>query len=343
MFRWYTGSSITFVHMSDVWFSDLLDRNDPDASIWQTGPKGAMRLKSRAYVRLASSSWFTRGWTLQELLAPKSEVIFVTRNWKRFATKNELLDDLQEITGIERRYLARPELIQNASIAQRMSWASRRVTTREEDAAYCLLGIFDVNMPLLYGEGKKAFMRLQLEIIKFKSDESIFAWKNTSTNVSAPYGLLAPEPTVFAHSGRVVNFHLESRLPFSMTNQGLELRIPAGQAPVPGKHGPQRHNDYAAVNIQIPKNVPSRPFQLACGYFSAGSKTQAEREVEARRMPIELQLRKIGSHWQRVQCDRLDISGRSFKIDGAAFSLYYVRQPGLQSWMWDSSAIVQPH
>jgi hypothetical protein len=74
-----------------------------------------------------------------------------------------------------------------------MSWVSRRQTTKKEDTAYCLLGLFDVNMPLLYGEGDKAFMRLQHELLKNSDDESIFAW---TANVESS-GLLATSPAWF--------------------------------------------------------------------------------------------------------------------------------------------------
>lgn len=90
--------------------------------------------------------------------------------------------------------------------------------------AYCLLGLFDVNMPLLYGEGQKAFMRLQLEIIKQNDDESIFAWRSRNRYWR---GLLAPWPDAFENSDSVV---LTSklpgeRLPYAMTNKGLQFRL----------------------------------------------------------------------------------------------------------------------
>ncbi len=83
---------------------------------------------------------------------------------------------LAEITGIDEKYLLTLEGIHGASIAQRMSWASNRTTTRSEDIAYCLLGLFSLNLNLIYGEGSKAFIRLQEEIIKVSDDHSIFAW-----------------------------------------------------------------------------------------------------------------------------------------------------------------------
>ncbi|KAE9362855.1 hypothetical protein N431DRAFT_499203 [Stipitochalara longipes BDJ] len=146
--------------------------------------------------------WFTRGWTLQELLAPRS-IRFFTKEWKPISMELEryhsihsrlpehdmhpkglkrdnrqepLLRLLSDITGIRLDVLSYPENAVSCSNAEKMSWIADRETTREEDIAYCLLGIFDINMPLLYGEGSKAFRRLQEEIIKQSTDHSLFAW-----------------------------------------------------------------------------------------------------------------------------------------------------------------------
>lgn len=116
------------------------------------------------------------------------------------------------------------------SIANRMSWASRRTTTRVEDIAYCLLGIFNVNIPLLYGEGLKAFQRLQEEIIRTSDDQSLFAWEDRATTRGRMSGLLAECPAQFADcgdvGGRSSPFDLE---PYSMTNKGLRIQLPLKQ------------------------------------------------------------------------------------------------------------------
>jgi hypothetical protein len=112
-----------------------------------------------------------------------------------------------------------------ASVAQKMSWASKRETTRIEDRAYSLMGLFGVNMPPLYGEGENAFIRLQLEILRTSDDESIFAWRDEK-NVSG--GLLARSPAAFHFSGdivRVENYQYE-KPPYSMTNKGLRMEVP---------------------------------------------------------------------------------------------------------------------
>jgi hypothetical protein len=109
-----------------------------------------------------------------ELVAPPFVVIF-SSEWARIGTRDGLQPVISQVTNIPQGFFARGDLIE-FSIAQKMSWASRRETTRVEDQAYCLLGLFGVNMPLLYGEGSRAFIRLQEEIMKHSDDQSLFAW-----------------------------------------------------------------------------------------------------------------------------------------------------------------------
>lgn len=109
------------------------------------------------------SRWFTRGWTFQELLAPKS-VEFFSKEGLRLGDKGSLGPKLQEIIGIAQRAL-HGTLLYEFPVEERMSWANGRKTKREENMAYSLLGIFEVHAPLLYGEGrKKALTRLHREI-----------------------------------------------------------------------------------------------------------------------------------------------------------------------------------
>jgi hypothetical protein len=105
-----------------------------------------------------------------------------------------------------------------------MSWAAKRTTTRSEDVAYCLLGIFDVNMPLLYGEGStKAFVRLQEEIMKGSDDQSLFAWYRPNASSEA-HGLLAKSPLDFIDSGSVRHIS-DVNDPHAMTNKGLQITL----------------------------------------------------------------------------------------------------------------------
>ncbi|RYP25195.1 hypothetical protein DL765_000076 [Monosporascus sp. GIB2] len=148
MFAWYASSAVCFVYLSDLAYHDDIDRS-----------------------MLEGCRWFTRGWTLQELLAPNL-VLFFSKEWMLIGSRSYLVDAIADITSVGRDYL-RGKSLHSASVATRMSWAARRQTTREEDKAYSLLGIFDINMPLLYGEGEKAFLRLQEEIIKVSTDHPV--------------------------------------------------------------------------------------------------------------------------------------------------------------------------
>ena len=158
MYRWYQESGVCYAYLADV-----LSKADDHQSIARSSEFSECR-------------WFTRGWTLQELIAP-STVIFFDQKWQEIGTKSSLRQPISEITGIPDSILLGDDL-ERASIAQRMSWASGRESTRVEDGAYCLMGIFFVNMPLLYGEGERAFIRLQEEIIRVSDDHSLFAWES---------------------------------------------------------------------------------------------------------------------------------------------------------------------
>lgn len=112
---------------------------------------------------LRSSRWFTRGWTLQELIAP-ALVKFFSIGGEFIGDKISLLRDIHEITGVPVEALQGAPLAK-FSVEERMSWAKNRQTTREEDAAYSLMGLFDVYMPVIYGEGREhALRRLEKEI-----------------------------------------------------------------------------------------------------------------------------------------------------------------------------------
>ena len=207
-----------------------------------------------------------RGWTLQELIGPP-EVIFYTCEWRRIGYRSTDKARLSEITGISDRILGRQinvrATLDDFPIATRMSWAAKRETTRVEDTAYCLLGLFDVNMPLLYGEGMKAFKRLQEEILKSSDDFSLFAWglpENLVTIRSSPQhpstvttssrierdrlcdsvtGLLANDPSQFNFSWDLVKTsipkspfpipgqeELDFPLPPVLMNKGIRIEMP---------------------------------------------------------------------------------------------------------------------
>ena len=213
MFEWYKCSTICYVYLADV----------PDSCIGFSSSNSALK----------NSQWFTRGWTLQEMIAP-TDVRFYTRKWDKIGQKNDMSSVLCDITGIPEGVLLNPQTnLRNICIAQKMSWASRRQTTRVEDRAYSLIGLFDISLPILYGEGLRSFARLQEELIRKSFDHTIFAWQLTESHSS---GLLAHSPDAFMHSGDVrpmvaneyhSKFGLDgSKLNYSITNIGLHIQLP---------------------------------------------------------------------------------------------------------------------
>jgi hypothetical protein len=206
MFIWYKNAHICYAYLSD-----MLSDEDPD----------------QLYSSFAMSRWFTRGWTLQELLAPL-RVVFYGADWVDIGTKGTLRETISTVTGISVEVLVGVDkrdkdfTLDRVPVAVRMSWASYRQTTREEDMAYSLMGLFGVNMPLLYGEGMKAFIRLQHEIIRMSDDHSIFAF------TGGPGGILASSPSQFRQSSQVklLGQSGQFQTPYSMTNKGLHIQLP---------------------------------------------------------------------------------------------------------------------
>jgi hypothetical protein len=213
MYKWYQYASVCYAYLADVIQPNSATKS-PDLNS-----------------QLHKSRWFTRGWTLQELLAPQS-VHFYSAEWTFLGSKHDLCDVISQVTGIHEKYLKGSESIMDASAALKMSWASGRQTTRVEDMAYCLLGIFDVNIALIYGEGKKSFMRLQEEIIKSYEDHTLFAWTITESlqllhKDFDTSGLLADSPMWFQHCINIVPCVLgDSWDPPMVTSRGLQLQLP---------------------------------------------------------------------------------------------------------------------
>ncbi|KAL1902904.1 hypothetical protein Sste5346_000816 [Sporothrix stenoceras] len=206
MFRWYKESEVCYAYLADVPADDDL-----------VVPGSAFR----------KSAWFTRGWTLQELLAPDS-VVFYSQDWTYLDTRDKLKWVIEEVTAIDEDVLEDGKYAW-ANVSVKMSWAARRQTTKPEDLAYSLIGLFDVNMPLLYGEGEKAFQRLQLEIIKETNDQTIFSW----TGDGDPSGMFARSPADFVpaqDSARIIS-NLQNP-EFSLTNRGLRIQLPLAETPI---------------------------------------------------------------------------------------------------------------
>ena len=174
MWNYYANSNICYVYMSDV--------QDSEAG-WDQ--------------RFRKSEWFTRGWTLQELIAPVC-VEFYAKDWAPIGTKAERHEEIVDITNIDPHILVQTYEIVNFTAAEKLSWAAHRNVTREEDEAYSLFGLFKVNMPLLYGEGRaRAFIRLQEAIYNLRPDHTLFLFRYSRHHGDQP--LLADSPTRFCN------------------------------------------------------------------------------------------------------------------------------------------------
>ena len=230
MYTWYEKATLCYAYLYDV-------------------PGGAEIASNPAF---RGSEWFGRGWTLQELIAPTRVIFYAPGRdgWWRLGEKATSPRILSEITGIRSDVLSGIRPPTSVSIAQRMSWASKRKTTRPEDLSYCLMGLFNVNMPMIYGgdeEGDKTFLRLQEEIMKDSDDESLFGWRDNTASDTSTTGLLATHPRLFEDSAHYFSYQdWEPRTPFSKTNRGLRISLPlrlvekdlylaALNCPMPGK------------------------------------------------------------------------------------------------------------
>jgi len=217
MYAWYENAKVCYAYLSDV----------EDATSYEN-----LEQYRNAF---GAARWFTRGWTLQELIAP-SDVRFYTRNWSEIGTKSSLAGRLASVTRIDQ------DVLQNGlcrsqdwffwsqckSAAVVMSWAARRQTSRVEDIAYCLLGLFQVNIPMLYGEGAGAFQRLQEAIFNQDGDQSLFAWREPSHHEKLAHGLFADHPSQFEFSQNIkrkLSYH-KDREPSAITTRGVRIDAP---------------------------------------------------------------------------------------------------------------------
>ncbi|KAK4647377.1 uncharacterized protein QC761_0000330 [Podospora bellae-mahoneyi] len=211
MYAWYAATKVCFVYLSDL---------DPVSAHAQQ--------QDLLEAALPKCRWFTRGWTLQELIAPE-HVIFFDKGWNKVGTKASLSGLLSGITGIPEELLRGKRKLEQYSVAQRLSWASKRETTKLEDMTYCLLGIFRANMSLLYGEGgEKAFYRLQEAILEgTEADRSLFLWTDKDADRSVPWApVLATSPRFFASAGRVEACWTDSIYSsLSIEPRGIRLKV----------------------------------------------------------------------------------------------------------------------
>jgi Heterokaryon incompatibility protein (HET) len=186
MFRWYRNADKCYVYLPDVLMAGEATGMQSSSTVWKA--------------EFRKSRWFTRGWTLQELIAPAS-VEFFSREHDRLGSKQSLEGTIHEITGIPIEAL-RGEPLLDFEIEERFSWADHRETKRQEDKAYSLLGIFNIFMPLLYGEGRdNAFVRLRKAISNSSNRKRTFQVLTSSTNSTSapmkqPETPLSPSSTV---------------------------------------------------------------------------------------------------------------------------------------------------
>ena len=248
MFQWYSKARICYVYLSDVHLSDEHLPADKDSGAVNDKTPGAFEL-------LRNKRWFSRGWTLQELLAPEN-VVFFDANWRKIGDKASCRNAISSITGIEawileKAYTFRLRTLLDTSStpillwSTGMRWSSKRNTSRPEDTAYCLMGIFDVHMPLLYGEGQRiAFRRLQDEMVKRTSSNSLLTWgldlslrigENIDPNIIFPQTLtplpiLADSPCQFADTPVLGTLHIFKKQAsdykaWVVSNRGIELEM----------------------------------------------------------------------------------------------------------------------
>lgn len=203
MFRWYQDAKECYAFLHDV-----VGKDNPYA-----------RDRRRQF---ATSEWFKRGWTLQELIAPQ-QVLFFDSQWNLIGQKSSMYHIISAITYIDRGVLEGKKSLQKCTVSERMSWAARRKTTRIEDQAYSLLGLFNIYMPLLYGEKEQAFRRLQEEIIKQSDDHTLFIWSSSNFAKS----ILAPYPDCFGQIEGLVRLFPtnDTSLGYTLVNAGLLIQL----------------------------------------------------------------------------------------------------------------------
>jgi hypothetical protein len=256
MYEWYARSTICLAYLDDVDSGANISENDrvdlKESQYFASKPH-LLREGFRSVppvpvdagepiineTSFQSSCWFSRGWTLQELVAPKI-VEFYCQKWSVIGRKgdNALCRTISNASGVSEEVLKKPESMQDFSVAQKFAWAASRETTRPEDQAYSLLGLFGVNLPPLYGEGQhRAFRRLQLEIMKVTNDHTIFAWDRDSTSGDM-LALAIQDFRGADHFQRLSPEHFMDafglnapKLDYAMTNVGLQIELPLYQVP----------------------------------------------------------------------------------------------------------------
>ncbi|KAH9912481.1 heterokaryon incompatibility protein-domain-containing protein [Epithele typhae] len=275
MYRWYSLAQVCYAYLYDV---------------------------GHAKTKFHDSEWFKRGWTLQELIAPP-EVLFFDSDWKIIGSRYELSDEIRSITNIDRAVLRKERQISDVCVAQRMSWAASRKTTREEDMAYCLIGIFDRDY---------AFIRLQEAILAKIPDQSILAWgpnqydkgltlkrpslcapsPNVSVRHSRQSFLLARSPADFANCHETVNITSDTLahalgwpngIPyarFTVTANGIHGHLPL--IPCYDRSGAQHCLAILTCRVPLPRRKESqgRPQEVLCLVLRSHGEARSSKSTE---------------------------------------------------------------
>lgn len=315
MFTWYNEATVCYAILADVRWSG--SRDDPFKII---SDDRAPTNETRAY--RTHAEWFERGWTLQELLAPK-RMEFYDRDWRRMGTKQELAGQIEQLTGIGRDYIKSVtplRTIKEASVATRMGWMAGRHTTRPEDIAYSLVGILDIQFKPSYGEGNSAFVRLEERLLETSTDESIFAWRrppgsqmtcfktpvarqpgefNIPMFSKSRWGLLAPSPDCFRGSNQIVTTgRTVERLGggYRRTNQGVQF------------HASLKSGSDATNWLGLPRSKVRWP--LNCWA-----------EKDGRKQTVVLSLVKAGDYYMREVTDKVDVDPKAKVADNKVMGI----------------------
>ncbi|RDX45630.1 HET-domain-containing protein [Lentinus brumalis] len=277
MFCWYRDSSVCYAFLADVPVSDLETTEE------RTEMRFLVSVR-KSFSLFRQSRWFTRGWTLQELVAPRV-VIFVSQEWLFYGSKSALANVISEVTHIDCEVLTYRKQLHDLSVFHRMTWASRRTTTRVEDQAYSLLGIFNIHMPILYGEGHRAFVRLQHAILMEIPDESLIIWNTLGSRGSRSILRLPspcfsyPAPGV-RHARPQFTFQHERIQPLE---RGLLADRPADFSLCPRRISALSHTQFARrlglLDVSLPKYSPT-PYGVNARFpFLPASQVLSQRSI----------------------------------------------------------------
>ncbi|KAK3617596.1 hypothetical protein LTR56_025174 [Elasticomyces elasticus] len=296
MYRYYKRAIVCIAYLADV------PVNTPTFS--------SDSYRAKAIAAVCESGWFRRGWTLQELIAP-SRLVFYGVRWDKVGSLDKFSSSaISQLTGIPTSLLLGQSSPSDYPIAVRMSWASDRETTRPEDQAYSLLGMFDINMPLLYGEGHRAFLRLQEEIVRRSTDHTIFVWNRTDDyNMYEASDLFASSPADFAHPEiqDLVECHLDTAAwvtSFEVNNHGLSISLPLIPCQThPREKGLGGHIYFHAVlNCRFRKGPG--PVALNVKWLS-DVMTSERHETEVKPLLHAMMLGKVGGPSKELPCTAL--------------------------------------